>query len=89
MPLTKEWERFGRHITTTNLIEFQSLSADYVGRSRGDWIRTSDHLNPIQVRYQAALRPEIKSRYAIFIPLANFKMNRMNVILSGSEESRG
>ena len=25
---------------------------------RGDWIRTSDHLNPIQVRYQAALRPD-------------------------------
>ena len=24
---------------------------------RGDWIRTSDLLNPIQVRYQAALRP--------------------------------
>jgi integrase len=25
---------------------------------RGDWIRTSDLLNPIQVRYQAALRPD-------------------------------
>ena len=25
---------------------------------RADWIRTSDLLNPIQVRYQAALRPE-------------------------------
>ncbi len=25
---------------------------------RGDWIRTSDLLNPIQTRYQAALRPE-------------------------------
>jgi hypothetical protein len=25
---------------------------------RGDWIRTSDHLHPMQVRYQAALRPE-------------------------------
>ena len=24
---------------------------------RGDWIRTSDLLNPIQVRYQTALRP--------------------------------
>ncbi len=24
---------------------------------RGEKIRTSDHLNPIQVRYQAALRP--------------------------------
>jgi hypothetical protein len=27
-------------------------------RYRGDWIRTSDHLNPIQVRYHAAPRPE-------------------------------
>ena len=25
---------------------------------RGDWIRTSDPLNPIQVRYQTALRPD-------------------------------
>src|SRR6266542_3666773 len=25
---------------------------------RGDWIRTSDLLNPIQVRYQTALRPD-------------------------------
>ena len=28
---------------------------------RGDWIRTSDHLHPMQVRYQAALRPDLKS----------------------------
>ena len=28
------------------------------GDGRGDWIRTSDLLNPIQVRYQAALRPD-------------------------------
>jgi excisionase family DNA binding protein len=27
------------------------------GNGRGDWIRTSDLLNPIQVRYQTALRP--------------------------------
>ncbi len=27
--------------------------------SRGDWIRTSDHLHPMQVRYRAALHPEI------------------------------
>ena len=26
-------------------------------QSRGERIRTSDHLNPIQVRYQAALHP--------------------------------
>ena len=25
---------------------------------RGDWIRTSDLLNPIQVRYRTALRPD-------------------------------
>jgi hypothetical protein len=30
-------------------------SVDLIGR--GEKIRTSDHLNPIQVRYQAALRP--------------------------------
>jgi hypothetical protein len=28
------------------------------GFGRGDWIRTSDLLNPIQVRYQTALRPD-------------------------------
>jgi hypothetical protein len=27
--------------------------------SRDDWIRTSDPLHPMQVRYRAALRPEI------------------------------
>jgi hypothetical protein len=27
---------------------------------RGDWIRTSDPLRPRQVRYQAALRPDIR-----------------------------
>lgn len=26
---------------------------------RGDWIRTSDLLHPMQMRYQAALRPVI------------------------------
>ena len=26
---------------------------------RGERIRTSDHLHPMQVRYQAALRPEV------------------------------
>lgn len=30
-----------------------------LGIGRGERIRTSDHLHPIQVRYQAALRPEI------------------------------
>ena len=28
---------------------------------RGDWIRTSDPLRPRQVRYQAALRPDIEN----------------------------
>ena len=27
---------------------------------RGDWIRTSDPLRPRQVRYQAALRPDLR-----------------------------
>ena len=30
---------------------------DCIGR--GDWIRTSDPLRPRQVRYRAALRPDI------------------------------
>ena len=31
------------------------IVASFIGR--GGRIRTGDHLNPIQVRYQAALRP--------------------------------
>ena len=34
----------------------------YDRNGRGDWIRTSDLLNPIQVRYEAALRPD-QNRY--------------------------
>jgi hypothetical protein len=30
--------------------------------NRGGRIRTDDHLNPIQVRYQAALRPDATNR---------------------------
>ena len=30
----------------------------YILNGRGERIRTSDHLHPMQVRYQAALRPE-------------------------------
>lgn len=30
---------------------------------RGDWIRTNDHLLPKQIRYQAALHPELLSEY--------------------------
>jgi hypothetical protein len=32
---------------------------------RGDWIRTSDLLNPIQVRYQAALRPDRRRSHSL------------------------
>ena len=32
---------------------------------------------------QAELRPDIKLRYLIFIPLSNFKMNRMNFFAPG------
>src|SRR5215467_8764120 len=32
------------------------------GKGRGEPIRTADHLRPRQVRYQAALRPEIPPR---------------------------
>ena len=31
----------------------------FVKSGRGDWIRTSDPLRPRQVRYQAALRPDV------------------------------
>lgn len=34
------------------------MKESIVFNGRGDWIRTNDHLNPIQVRYQAALRPD-------------------------------
>ncbi len=44
-------------------------------QDRGDWIRTSDHLNPIQARYQAAPRPDnlgcnlvAPILYATFVP---------------------
>jgi hypothetical protein len=33
---------------------------DTAKSGRGDWIRTSDPLRPRQVRYQAALRPDLK-----------------------------
>ena len=37
---------------------FRSDSGRLSHYGRGDWIRTSDHLHPMQVRYQAAPRPE-------------------------------
>ena len=39
------------------------ITNERVGENRGGRIRTVDHLNPIQVRYQAALHPE--TNYAI------------------------
>ena len=34
--------------------------SEYIRKfGRGERIRTSDHLTPSQVRYQAALRPEV------------------------------
>ena len=35
----------------------------YVWNGRGEWIRTTDPLHPMQVRYQAAPRPDRKSAY--------------------------
>ena len=32
---------------------------DLTSAGRGDWIRTSDPLHPMQVRYQAALHPDL------------------------------
>ena len=34
---------------------------------RGDWIRTSDPLTPSQVRYRAALRPDLPKRLGSFM----------------------
>jgi hypothetical protein len=50
-----DWIRPGSHAAATpcglRRREFREEGG------RGDWIRTSDPLNPIQVRYQTALRP--------------------------------
>ena len=32
--------------------------------SRGDWTRTSDPLHPMQVRYRAALHPELGGEFS-------------------------
>jgi hypothetical protein len=42
------------------------IEAGFIGR--GDWIRTSDPLRPRQVRYQAALRPDLKSSIVAYRP---------------------
>ncbi len=35
------------------------LTTNFYSYGRGGRIRTGDHLNPIQVRYQAALHPDL------------------------------
>ena len=46
------------HTTIIGVMRPQlSLRASIAGR--GDWIRTSDHLHPMQVRYRAALHPDL------------------------------
>jgi peptidoglycan/LPS O-acetylase OafA/YrhL len=40
---------------------------------RDDWIRTSDHLHPMQVRYRTALRPELIYRVAKVGFYSNFQ----------------
>ena len=44
----------------------------YIPNGRGERIRTSDHLHPMQVRYQAALRPEAAdySKQALVLEIA-------------------
>jgi hypothetical protein len=44
------------------------ITNERVGENRGGRIRTVDHLNPIQVRYQAALHPEM-TKYTSIIRL--------------------
>ena len=41
--------------------QIPELAETGVKSGRGDWIRTSDPLLPKQMRYQAALRPDIKT----------------------------
>lgn len=44
----------------------QLAGFSFVGR--GGRIRTDDHLNPIQVRYQAALHPELAYIITVLTP---------------------
>ena len=46
------------------------------GSGRGDWIRTSDLLNPIQVRYQSALRPGEGRPRRAYPGIANARVRR-------------
>jgi hypothetical protein len=59
------------------------LALDLAGR--GDWIRTSDHLHPMQVRYQAALRPDdLKSLFILRFLFLRFHAISCNLILDGT-----
>ena len=70
--------------------DFLSLHYFYYP-GRGERIRTSDHLDPIQVRYQAALRPEGAdySRAHLFCSVIwNEYSNQARKVLSMSLNSR-
>jgi hypothetical protein len=51
------------------------------GRSRGDWIRTSDLFVPNEARYRAALRPEEPNLKNPFLPYS-FAMEKFEVTRS-------
>ncbi len=54
----------GDHLEVIQVIVaylFHAVLARFSLKSRGERIRTSDHLNPIQVRYLAALHPALPS----------------------------
>jgi hypothetical protein len=57
MPWVRKWVPWIKQKKAAFLLPFGG---------RGDWIRTSDSLLPKQVRYQAALRPELP----VFLHLA-------------------
>jgi hypothetical protein len=50
------------------------------GFCRDDWIRTSDHLHPMQVRYRTALRPEscfVGGKGKLFFEITKFKKQNL------------
>ena len=51
---------------------------------RGDWIRTSDLLNPIQVRYQTALRPALRRIVAQPARAVNYRAYAVGAFLASS-----
>ena len=52
--------RVSENKTQKNKVTFVTL---YLKNGRGGGIRTRDPLHPMQVRYQAALRPEQKGEF--------------------------